>query len=158
MSMTKAQLETALRNQYLSFVSNAISQEMETDALHVSASELAVPCLDEEGNEKFVLIKISIPRGTRNGAGGYDPYDGYYLAEQYAQELKDKAEYKAQKDAEKQAKIARDEKKRAEKKAVAEANKNLKELRKIKLTEKKEEEGDDYTKEYAPHELTDMLN
>ena len=48
-------------------------------------------------------------------------------------------------------------KKRAEKKALAEANKNLKELRKIKLAEKKEE-GDDYANEYAPHELTEMLN
>ena len=34
-----------------------------------------------------------------------------------------------------QAKIAKDEKARAEKKALAEANKNLKELRKIKVTE-----------------------
>ena len=132
--MTKAQLETKLRNTYLDMIRNMVSSEVETDALAVSASELAIPCLDEEGNEKFVLIKVSIPRGTRNGQGGYDPYDGYYLAEQYAQDLKDKAECKAQKDAEKQAKIARDEKKRAEKKALAEANKNLKELKKIKVT------------------------
>ena len=133
--MTKAQLETALRNTYLSFIANAISQEMETDALPVSASELAIPCLDDEGNEKFVLIKVSIPRGTRNGQGGYDPYDGYTAAEEYALDREEKAQ----------------------KKALADANKNLKELRKIKLTEKKEE-GDNYANEYAPHELTDMLN
>ena len=48
-----------------------------TDALRVSASEYAVPCLDEEKNEKFVLIKVSIPRGTRNGKGGYDEYNAY---------------------------------------------------------------------------------
>ena len=158
--MTKAQLETALRNKFLSFVSDTISQEMETDVMPVSASELAIPCLDEEGNEKFVLIKVSIPRGTRNGQGGYDPYDGYAAAEDYALDCEEKAQKKADAEAKKQAKIARDEKKRAEKKALAEANKNLKELRKIKLTEKKEaeEEGDDYAKEYAPHELADMLN
>ena len=138
MSMTKAQLETALRNQYLSFVSNAISQEMETDALRVSASELAIPCVDEEGNEKFVLIKISIPRGTRNGAGGYDPYDGYAVAEDYALDLEEKKAKKEASEAKKQAKIARDEAKRAEKKALAEANKNLKELRKIQVTPKAE--------------------
>ena len=79
--MTKAQLETALRNKFLSFISDTISQEMETDVLPVSASEVTIPCLDEEGNEKFVLIKVSIPRGTRNGQGGYDPYDGYAVAE-----------------------------------------------------------------------------
>ena len=155
--MTKAQLETALRNKYLSFVSEVISKEMGTDVLPVSASELAIPCLDDENNEKFVLIKISIPRGTRNGQGGYDPYDGYAVAEDYALDLEEKAQKKADAEAKKQKKIAADEKKRAEKKALAEANKNLKELRKIKLTEKKEK-GDNYANEYAPHELTDMLN
>jgi len=136
--MTKAQLETAIRNMFLDFIREMVTEKLDTDALDVSASELAVPCLDKEGNEKWALIKVSIPRGTRNGQGGYDPYDGYYIAEQYAEELRDKANYKAQKEAEKQAKIARDEAKRAEKKAVAEANKNLKELRKIKVTPKAE--------------------
>lgn len=132
--MTKAQLETKLRNTYLDLIREMISTQVETDALTVSASELAVPCLDEEGNEKFVLIKVSIPRGTRNGEGGYDPYDGYAVAEDYAIDCEEKAQKKADAEAKKQKKIASDEKKRAEKKALAEANKNLKELRKIKVT------------------------
>ena len=136
--MTKAQLETALRNTYLSFISNAISQEMETDALPVSASELAIPCLDDEGNEKFVLIKVSIPRGTRNGQGGYDPYDGYAAAAEYAADLEEKAAKKEASEAKKQAKIAADERKRAEKKAMAEAKKGIVELKKINLAEKKD--------------------
>ena len=152
--MTKAQLETAIRNRFLSFISETISQEMEIDVLPVSASELAVPCLDDEGNEKWALIKVSIPRGTRNGAG-YDPYDGYAVAEDYRIDCEEKAQKKADAEAKKQAKIAKDEAKRAEKKAVAEANKNLKELRKIKLAESDE---DNYANEYAPHELTNMLN
>lgn len=156
--MTKAQLENNLRNTYLDMIRDTICSEVETDVLTVSASELAIPCLDEEGNEKFVLIKVSIPRGTRNGAGGYDPYDGYAVAEDYAIDCEEKAQKKAEAEAKKQAKIARDEKTRAEKKALADANKNLKELRKIKLTEKKEDNGDDYANEYAPHELADMLN
>ena len=155
--MTKAQLENKLRNTYLDMIRNMVSSEVETDALTVSASELAIPCLDEEGNEKFVLIKVSIPRGTRNGAGGYDPYDGYAVAEDYAQDCVEKAQKKADAEAKKQAKIARDQQKRAEKAALAEANKGLKELRKVKLTEKKEE-GDNYANEYAPHELAEMLN
>ena len=155
--MTKAQLETKLRNTYLDLIRNMINEEVQTDALTVSASELAIPCLDEEGNEKFVLIKVSIPRGTRNGAGGYDPYDGYAVAEDYAIDCEEKAQKKADAEAKKQKKIEHDQKVRAEKKALAEANKNLKELRKIKLAEKKEE-GDNYANEYAPHELTNMLN
>lgn len=129
--MTKAQLETALRNDFLTAISNFISESRETDVLSVSASELAVPCLDAEGNEKWTVIKVSIPRGTRNGEGGYDPYDGYAVAEDYQIEQADKAEKKAKAEEKKQAKIAADEKKRAEKKALAEANKGLKELRKI---------------------------
>jgi len=131
--MTKAQLETKLRNQYLDLIHEMVSNQMETDALPVSASELAIPCLDEEGNEKWVLIKVSIPRGTRNGEGGYDPYDGYAVAEDYAQDCVEKAQKKADAEAKKQAKIARDQKAREEKKALAEAKINLKELRKVKV-------------------------
>lgn len=132
--MTKAQLETLLRNAYLDAISSFISEDQETDALRVSASEIAIPCLDAEGNEKWVLVKVSIPRGTRNGEGGYDPYDGYSVAEDYQIEQEEKAQKKADAEAKKQAKIARDQKAREEKKALAEANKNLKELRKIKDT------------------------
>ena len=136
--MTKAQLETALRTQFLDLVREMVATKVETDALTVSASELAIPCVDEEGNEKFVLIKVSIPRGTRNGEGGYDPYDGYAVAEDYAIDCEEKAQKKADAEAKKQAKIARDQKARAEKAALAEANKNLKELRKIQVTPKGE--------------------
>ena len=136
--MTKAQLENALRNQFLTFVTEQVQTNFDTDVLAVSASELAIPCLDAEGNEKFVLIKISIPRGTRNGEGGYDPYDGYAIAEDYAQDCVEKAQKKADAEAKKQAKIARDKKAREEKKALAEANKNLKELRDIAVTPEKE--------------------
>lgn len=156
--MTKAQLETKLRNTFLTFVTEQIQTNFDSDVLPVSASELAIPCVDDEGNEKFVLIKISIPRGTRNGEGGYDPYDGYAVAQDYAQDCVEKAQKKADAEAKKKAKIAKDEQKRAEKKALAEANKNLKELRKIKVSKPQEGEGDNYANEYAPYELADMLN
>lgn len=103
MASKKVSLENLLRNQYLSFISDAISQEMEIDALPVSASELAIPCLDEEGNEKFVLIKVSIPRGTRDGEGGYIPYDGYTAHDAYIEEQASKAQERAVKRAMKEA-------------------------------------------------------
>ena len=101
--MTKAQVENALRNKFLSLVSEVISKDEETDVLPVRASELAIPCLDEEGNDKFVLIKISVPRGTRNGMCGYDPYDGYAASEAYKLEQESKAQEKAVKKAMKEA-------------------------------------------------------
>lgn len=134
--MTKAQMETAIRNDFLALIAQAITDTKETDALPVSASEIAVPCLDANGNETWALIKVSIPRGTRNGQGGYDPYDGYSAAEDYQIDLQEKADKKAAAEAKKQAKIAKDQAKRAEKAALAEANKGLKELRKIKVTPK----------------------
>lgn len=128
---SKATLESKLRNQFITFVTESVQTAFDTDVLPVSSSELAIPCLDEEGNEKFVLIKISIPRGTRNGEGGYEPYDGYAAAQDYAQDCVEKAQKKADSEAKKQAKIAADEKKRAEKKALAEANKNLTEIKNL---------------------------
>lgn len=134
--MTKAQLENKIRNECLELLHETLNNKYGCDILPVSASEIALPVTDAEGNNKWILIKVSIPRGTRNGEGGYDPYDGYSAAEDYAFECEEKAQKKANAEAKKQAKIAQDEKKRAEKKALAEANKNLKELRKIKVTPK----------------------
>lgn len=132
--MTKAQMETMIRNEFLSMIAKVVETEKETDALRVSANEIAIPCVDAEGNEAWAVIKVSIPRGTRNGEGGYDPYDGYAVAEDYQIEQEEKAQKKAKVEAQKQAKIAKDKKAREEKKALAEANKGLKELRKIKVT------------------------
>jgi hypothetical protein len=136
--MTKAELENKLRSDMMKRITHMITEELFTDALVVSASEIAVPLLDAEGNEKFALIKVSIPRGTRNGEGGYIPYDGYHAADDYAIDCAEKAQKKADAEAKKQAKIARDQKAREEKKALAEANKNLHELKKIKVTPEKE--------------------
>ena len=55
--MTKAQLETKLRNTFLNFITEQVQTAFDTDVLPVSASDLAIPCLDDEGNEKFVLIR-----------------------------------------------------------------------------------------------------
>lgn len=132
--MTKAQMENLIRNDFLTLIAKAIETEKETDALPVSANEIAVPCLDPDGNETWAVIKVSIPRGTRNGEGGYTPYDGYSVAEDYKIDCEEKAQKKAEVEAKKQAKIAKDQKAREEKKALAEANKGLKELRKIKVT------------------------
>lgn len=107
--MTKAQLENAIRTQFLDLVREMVSDKVDTDALPVSASELAVPCVDEEGNEKFVIIKVSVPRGTRNGEGGYNAYDGYAAAEDYRLECEEKAQKKAEAEAKKQAKKKKDE-------------------------------------------------
>ena len=73
--MSKASLETEIRNNVLQTIIEAVNPI--SDILPISASELALPIVDSEGNEKFAVIKVSIPRGERDGNGGYIPFDGY---------------------------------------------------------------------------------
>ena len=78
--------------------------------------------IDENGEEFFFSMKIAVPRGTRNGEGGYIPYDGYAAAEDYRLEMEDKAAKKAA-SAEKKAAAEREkERKREAKKVVKDLN------------------------------------
>lgn len=133
--MSKASMETAIRNTMLENIKKMIDSEYATDALSVSASEIAVPVVDEEGNEKFALIKVSIPRGTRNGDGGYTPYDGYAAAEDYKLDLADKAD-KVRAREEKKERAAK------EKERKANAKKVVKELNEKGLDKMIHEEGE----------------
>lgn len=125
--MSKASLETALRVEALQVVKEALSAHYDLDIdkqiCVVSASEIAIPVVDADGNDKFVLIKITIPRGTRNGKGGYDDYDGYAAAEDYKSDLE-------RKQANKDASAARKEAAAKEREAKREAKKTIKELNK----------------------------
>ena len=112
--MSKASLETAIRNDILNTLIAALSDHYDADVMQVSASELTMPVVDAEGNEKFALIKVSIPRGSRNGDGGYDPYDGYGAAEDWRQTV---AEREA-KSVARQEKAERAEKERERKRAA----------------------------------------
>jgi hypothetical protein len=102
MSMAKTQksLNDELRAMYLERVHACLSQEDEV--LVVGANELAVPVVDTEGNEKWIVLTVKVPTGTRDG----DAYDGYSMAEDYRMRQADKA-----------AKAAERERKTAERKA-----------------------------------------
>ena len=119
MAQSKANLETEIRNRVLQTIIDAINPT--SDILPVSASELAVPIVDSEGNEKFALIKVSIPRGERDGNGGYIPYDGYAAHEDWNLVLADRAD----KAAKRKEKTERAEK---EKERKREARKTIKKL------------------------------
>lgn len=123
--MSKASMETAIRNDVLDAIISYLSQHYDTDVKPVSASELMMPVVDAEGNEKFALIKVSIPRGSRVD-GGYEPYDGYAAAEDFAAELEEKA-----------AKAKAREEKRAREEAERE-RKRAARTKKVKVDELKE--------------------
>lgn len=92
---SKATLETAIRNDILATIKVAMDAHTDADGLAVSASDMVWPVVDAEGNEKFVKVSVTIPRGTRNGSGSYDPYDGYAAAEMWKEESETRAAKKA---------------------------------------------------------------
>ena len=94
-------LNDEVRAQYVQRVSECLSAEDEV--LVVGANELAIPVVDSEGNEKWVVVTIKVPSGSRDG----DAYDGYAMAQDYAmrQTAKaDKAKERERKSAERKAK------------------------------------------------------
>ena len=107
--MSKA-TNDALRAQYVELLTKLLGEGGE-EVLRVKSNELAIPCVDRDGEDNYVVITIKVPSASRDG----EPYDGYGEAESYALNCKQKAE-KAAAEAEKKAKkIARDEAMRAKK-------------------------------------------
>lgn len=90
--MTKAALENALRAEIFDAVRAFLSEKYDVDLskLQTGAGQFALPLLDAENNERYATVTIAIPRGTRTGAGGYTPYDGYDAAEDYRAECAEK--------------------------------------------------------------------
>ena len=94
MSMAKTQksLNDELRAMYLSRVSECLSKEDEV--LVVGTNELAIPVVDTDGNEKWIVVSVKVPTGTRDG----DSYDGYAMAEDFCLRQKNKAEKAAERE------------------------------------------------------------
>lgn len=88
---SKASLENGLRNEIIQVICEALETHFDADMIIVGTGEISFATVDAENNEKYPKIKISIPRGTRNGEGGYIPYDGYAAGQEYAEERARKA-------------------------------------------------------------------
>ena len=123
MAKTKTVLEAELRKKYLDLISDFL-KGLDEDILLVKSNEIAFPTVDEEHNDKFLTVTVSVKQGSRDDNEGYD---GYAIAEQYAEKLKNDEE-RAKKNAEKKARdIARDKARReamAKAKAEHQAKKN----------------------------------
>lgn len=103
MAKTKTQLHEGIRTKFMEAIIKVLTEQGE-EVLRTNSNEIAIPTLDEEGNEEFLVLVFKVPTGSRDG----DAYDGYSMAEDYAMKVREKAE-KAEKDkAKKEAKIARD--------------------------------------------------
>lgn len=114
---TQTALDNELRAVYIEKVAELFKADGE-EVLRTGSSEVAFPVVDSDGNEKFVVVSVKVPKGERKD--GYVPYDGYSVAEEYEINQREKAYKKAKADEAKRKKIAQDEafrKKQAELKA-----------------------------------------
>ena len=117
MAKSKKALHDEIRAKFMESFRNAFGDSEEV--LQVKSNEFAIPTLDSEGNEEWIVITFKVPTGTRDG----EPYDGYDEAEGYKESVAEKA-FKAQEAAEKKAKkIARDKAEREAKAAARAAKK-----------------------------------
>lgn len=132
--VTKSQLTTMKREEELARLVEFLTGEGE-DVMREAGNAIVFPSTNTEGDEIFVKITVTIPRGDRSG----EAYDGYTAAQDYALHLEEKAANKAQRDKEKAA-AAQKRKERAE---AAKAKKEAEEARRdAVLAKAKQEEGE----------------
>ena len=117
MGKSKKQLHEELRQNFMQRVIHQFVENEGEEVLRVKSNEIAIPTLDTEGNEEFVVITFKVPTGSRDDG---EAYDGYGLAQQYSEHCAEQAE-KAKAEAEKKAKKIAKDKAQREAKAKAKA-------------------------------------
>ena len=117
MAKSKKQLHEGIRNKFMKAVVGYFEQELGEEVLRTKSNEIAIPCVDEEGNDEWCVITFKVPTGSRDDG---EAYDGYGMADEYTAKETEKAEKAAKAKAEKERKIAKDKAQR-EAKAKAKA-------------------------------------
>lgn len=120
--MGKEMKITQIRDNFIEQVRAAFEQHFDSDCFVAGSGILAMPGVDDEGNEFFYKIQISVPRGSRNGDGGYTPWDAYGDKEEYELKVKEKEDKKAAREAKKKRKEDEKARKAAAKKVVKKLN------------------------------------
>ena len=111
MATSKKILNEEIRKAFMEKV-KTFFEEAGEEVLVVKSNEIAIPTLDSEDGEAYMVITFKVPTGSRDG----EAYDGHAEAQDYERSLAEKAE-KAKKAAEAKAKkIAKD---KAEREAKA---------------------------------------
>lgn len=112
MAKTAKVLNEEIKGRFLEGVAEHLSNCGE-EVLRVGSNEIALPVVDEDGNEKWLVLTFKVPTGSRDG----DAYDGYSMAEDYQMK---QAEKKAKAEAKAEAKAKESAKNKAKAKAKAE--------------------------------------
>ena len=104
-------LDNELREKVLKTIMDFFTEKNE-DVMQTNSNECAFPCVDSDGNDKWIQIVVKVPTGGRDEDG----YDGYGVAESYRIKVKEKEEKRKENEEKKQKKIERDKKLREKKK------------------------------------------
>lgn len=115
MAISQKALNDKLRAKYLDIIREYLESQGE-EVLRTGSNEYAIPCVDEGGNDQFIVVTVKVPTGSRDG----EPYDGYGEAQSYKMHCDEKAE-QAKVAAEKKAKKIAKDKAMREAKAKAKA-------------------------------------
>lgn len=102
---TRKQLDEEIKVRFLEEVSEHLEGAGE-EVLRVGSNELALPVVDADGNERWLVVTFKVPTGSRDG----EAYDGYSMKEDYEMKLAEKA-------AKAEAKAAKAEKDKAKREA-----------------------------------------
>lgn len=107
--MTETALNNKLRSDWTKILVEILTERGE-DVMLIKDNILCFPCVDDDGNDKWVRIPIEVPKGTKT-----DPFDGYALHDDYEFSKAEKAKKAAEAAEKKAKKIAADKKYREEK-------------------------------------------
>ena len=114
-NVSRKSLTDEIKARYFEAVS-AVFASQDLEVLKVGSAEMAIPVLDKNGDEEWLVVTLKVPTGSRDG----EAYDGYAMAQDYAMKQAEKAA-KAKAAAEAKAKkIAKDKAAREAKKAQRE--------------------------------------
>lgn len=109
MATSRKALREMVKTQYVEMLVKFLAEQ--EDVGITGTNEFNFPVVDSEGNEDFIVVKVTIPTGSRDG----EPYDGYGARNDWDIHLKEKAEKAAKDAADRAKKIERDTKARAKK-------------------------------------------
>lgn len=120
MAKSKKQLHEEIRAKFMKTVADFLMEQGE-EVLQTGSQEIAIPCVDSEGNDEYMVVTFKVPTGSRDG----EAYDGYSMAEEYAIKVRQQAE-KAEKAKAEKARKAEKDKAMREQKAKAKAEREAK--------------------------------
>ena len=93
--LTRKQLDEAIKLRFLEGVAEHLENCGE-EVLRVKSNEIALPVVDDEGEERWLVLTFKVPTGERDSG---EAYDGYSVAEDYQMKLAEKAAKQAEKEA-----------------------------------------------------------